>query len=194
MPPSFCVEPDDDARRALLTVARQALQAGQQSAVPLQVDSGDFARELSIPGAVFVTLTRDGALRGCVGSLEARAPLVQAVATAAYNAAYRDRRFDSPDADEIGQLEIEISLLSEMMPMTVSDRAELLQQLVPGQDGLLIEDRGMRATFLPKVWESMPRAEEFVAQLMQKAGLPATYWSPSIQCSRYHCLVFAESV
>ena len=128
MPPSFSVEPDSAGRRALLTVAREALYAGQQSGGPLQVDTDLYASELSVPGAVFVTLTRDGALRGCVGSLEARAPLVQAVATAAYNAAYRDRRFAALAAEEIGTLEIEISLLSDMMPMPVSTRADLLQQ------------------------------------------------------------------
>ncbi len=193
MLPSFCVEPDADGQQALLAVAREALYAGQQSGMPLQVDTGRYASELAVPGAVFVTLTRDGALRGCVGSLEARAPLVQAVATAAHNAAYRDRRFAALAGEEIVTLEIEISLLSEMMPMTVNNRAELLEQLMPGDDGLLIEDRGMRATFLPKVWEKIPQAEEFVSQLMRKAGLPAGYWSSSICCSRYHCLTFAET-
>ncbi len=176
-----------------MTVARQALQSGQQSGLPLEVDIDDYASELSVPSAVFVTLTRDGVLRGCVGSLEARTPLVQAVATAAHNAAYRDRRFDAPAADEIGALEIEISLLSEMVPLAVRDRAELLERLVPGRDGLLIEDRGLRATFLPKVWDKIPHANEFVGQLMLKAGLPAGYWSPSIRCSCYRCLVFAET-
>ncbi len=176
----------------MLAVAREALYAGQHSSLPLQVETDRYAGELSVPSAVFVTLTRDGALRGCVGSLEARSPLVQAVATAAHNAAYRDRRFAALGAEEIDTLEIEISLLSDMMPMPVGDRAELLQQLMPGLDGLLIEDRGMRATFLPKVWEKIPRAEEFVSQLMLKAGLPAAYWSPSICCSRYHCLSFAD--
>ncbi len=193
MLPSFSVEPDAHGRQALLAIAREALHAGQQSGSPLQVDTDRYASELSIPGAVFVTLTLEGALRGCVGSLEARAPLVQAVATAAHNAAYRDRRFDAIAAGEIGTLEIEISLLSDMMPMSVDTRAELLEQLVPGDDGLLIEDRGLRATFLPKVWEKIPRADEFVGQLMQKAGLPAGYWSSSIRCSRYHCLTFAET-
>ncbi len=193
MQPSFCVEPGASARQLLLALARQALDAGQHSDLPPQVNRLDYPQELSVDAAVFVTLTRDGALRGCVGSLEARTPLVQAVANAAHNAAYRDRRFDAIAADEIDALEIEISLLSEMVPMAVRDRDELLAQLEPGRDGLLIEDRGMRATFLPKVWQSIPRAEDFVGQLMLKAGMPAAYWSPSIRCSRYHCLTFTET-
>ncbi|MDJ0777258.1 MAG: AmmeMemoRadiSam system protein A [Gammaproteobacteria bacterium] len=193
MPLSFCVEPDADARRALLAVARQALHAGQQSGLPLKIDIADYAGELAVPGAVFVTLTRDGALRGCVGSLRPDAPLVQAVATAAHNAAYRDRRFDALAADEISALRIEISLLSEMVPLQVRDRAELLELLVPGEDGLLIEDNGLRATFLPKVWQKIPRAADFVGQLMLKAGLPAGHWSPSIVCSRYRCIDIAET-
>ena len=172
MQPSFCVEPDAGARQQLLALARQALSAGQHSDLPLQVNRLDYPQNLSVDAAVFVTLTRDGALRGCVGS--------------------RDRRFDALAADEIDALEIEISLLSEMVPMAVRDRAELLAQLEPGRDGLLIEDRGMRATFLPRVWQSIPQAEDFVGQLMLKAGLPAAYWSSSIRCSRYHCLSFAE--
>ena len=127
-----------------------------------------------------------------MGSLEAREPLVQAVATSAYNAAFRDRRFRAPDAGEIQALKIEISLLSDMSPLPAEERSQLLEALQPGIDGLLLEDRGYRATFLPKVWEKLPSPQEFVAQLMLKAGLPAEHWSPSMRCFRYRCLSFAE--
>ena len=192
MPPSFSVEPDSAAQRALLGIARDALRTGLTSARPLQIDLDAHPPSFAVACAVFVTLTRDGALRGCVGSLEAREPLVQAVATSAYNAAFRDRRFRAPDASEIESLRIEISLLSEMSPVSARERSQLIETLEPGIDGLLIEDGAYRATFLPKVWEKLPAPDEFVAQLMQKAGLPERHWSASTRCFRYRCLSFAE--
>jgi AmmeMemoRadiSam system protein A len=192
MPVSLCIDLDTAQRDSLLATARHSITAGFDREIPVAVDLEEFESLLVEPFAVFVTLLQSGALRGCIGSLEASQPLIQAVATSAYNAAFRDRRFRRLQVAELDQTQIEISVLSPMEPIVATGRQSLLEQLEPGVDGLLLEDRGRRATFLPKVWEKIEAGEDFVGQLMLKAGLPATHWSESVRCYRYRTLTFAE--
>jgi AmmeMemoRadiSam system protein A len=192
MPPFPCIELDPPQQRQLLRGARRSIEQGIESGVPPRLDIDRLEPVMREPAAVFVTLTLGGELRGCIGSLQARDALAQAVANAAFDAAFRDPRFIPVVADELARIEIEISVLSEMQSWQPGSRDALLQGLVPGIDGLLIEDRGHRATFLPQVWEKIASAEDFVGQLMLKAGLPAGYWSSSIQVHRYQTLSFHE--
>lgn len=193
MLPSPCIELGQDERARLLAIARRSLEQGLETGRAAAVDIDGVSQELAIPAAVFVTLTRDGELRGCVGSLQAAAPLAQAVADAAFNAAFRDRRFPALGADEVDAVRIEISVLSAMEPLEVSTREQLLQTLRPGVDGLLLEDRGYRSTFLPKVWEKITSPAEFLEHLYLKAGLGARHWSDTIRFHRYQALSFAEN-
>jgi AmmeMemoRadiSam system protein A len=193
MPPSHCVDLNRTEQTRLLGVARQSIQSGLVSARPLQIDLADCAESLRVLAAVFVTLTRDGELRGCIGSLQAVDPLLQAIANSAFNAAFRDRRFAQVDAAELDDLRIEISVLSRLEMLVVSTRQALLESLRPGVDGLLIEDRGRRSTFLPQVWEKIPEPQDFVEQLMLKAGLAADHWSCTIRVQRYQSLSFADN-
>lgn len=144
---------------------------------------------LDEPGASFVTLTKHGSLRGCIGTLEAYRPLGRDVAGHAVDAAVRDPRFWPVTADEYPELDIEVSVLSEPEPMPVADRAGLERMLRPGVDGLVLADRGgrHRATFLPQVWDELPEPHDFVAHLLAKAGLPASYdWrGGAMDCRRY---------
>ena len=193
MQPSLCVSLSEDEQVRLLDIARQSIHSGLESGRALQLDAADFDDNLRIEAAVFITLTRFGDLRGCIGSLQAADPLVQAVARSAFNAAFRDHRFGKIDNTEVDDLRIEISVLSKLEPVDAASRQMLLDDLQPGVDGLLMEDRGYRSTFLPKVWEKLPSANEFLGELMRKAGLPAAHWSDSIRFHRYHTLSFAEN-
>lgn len=193
MQPSLCVNLSEDERVRLLDIARQSIHSGLESGRALQLDAADFHDNLRIEAAVFITLTHFGDLRGCIGSLQAADPLVQAVARSAFNAAFRDHRFGKVDSTEVDDLRIEISVLSQLEPVDAVSRQTLLDDLQPGVDGLLMEDRGYRSTFLPKVWEKLPSANEFLGELMRKAGLPAGHWSDSIRFHRYHTLSFAEN-
>lgn len=193
MAPSFCIDLNADARLRLLRIARRSIRSGFDSGRALALSAEEVSGSLAVKSAVFITLTKAGKLRGCVGSLEPRTPLAQAVASAAYGAAFNDRRFDPLRDEEIERLHIEISVLSPMLPIEAVNRQELLEILEPGTDGLLIEDRGRRATFLPKVWDKIASPQEFVEQLLQKAELPAQHWSDSIRCYRYRALSFAET-
>jgi AmmeMemoRadiSam system protein A len=115
------------------------------------------------------------------------------VAHTAFLAAFRDLRFKPLVRDEAGSVRLEISVLSPMEKIHVTDEAELLNHLVPGTDGLVIVEGGRRATFLPKVWESLPEPRQFLDALKTKCGLPDDYWSERLEFFRYRTTVYAES-
>ena len=192
MAPSFCIDLSEPDRDQLLDIARRSIASGLSGGSALQLANGNLAGSLVVPLSSFVTLTRSGALRGCIGSLESSGPLAQSVADSAFKAAFRDSRFPPLEPAEIEDLIIEISVLSKLEPLTVANRADLVDQLQPGEDGLLLQDGSYRATFLPKMWEALSDPEEFLAQLLVKAGLSGDYWSESISFMRYRALSFGE--
>ncbi len=173
-----------NARVELLRVAGEAIAAGLRDA-RWQPDPADFLAPLRDHRASFVTLHVDRRLRGCIGTLEARDPLVVDVARNAWSAASRDARFPPIGMDEFQNVDIHISVLSVPEPVTVGSEAELLALMRPGIDGLILEEGYRRGTFLPSVWEQLPDPRDFLRQLKRKAGLPDQYWSASLQISRY---------
>ena len=192
MAPSFCIDLSEPDRDQLLDIARRSIESGLAGGSALQLGNGNLAGSLYIPLSSFVTLTHSGALRGCVGSLESTGPLAQSVADSAFKAAFSDSRFLPLEAAEIEDIIIEISVLSKLEPLTAANRADLVYQLQPGEDGLLLRDGSYRATFLPKMWETLSGPEEFLDQLLVKAGLSGDYWSESISFMRYRALSFGE--
>ena len=146
-----------------------------------------IAPELAEKGAAFVTLQKDGKLRGCIGSIVAHQPLIEDISQNAQKAAFQDPRFPRLTLDEIktGSIHIHISVLSPQTPMTFKDEADLLSQVRPHRDGLVLQDHGRRGVFLPSVWEQLPDARNFLNHLKRKAGLPETHWSDTVQIWRY---------
>jgi len=171
--------------RVLGAVARDAVERGVRERRPWLPSPGEYAAALRRPGASFVTLEADGALRGCVGGLEARRPLVVDVASHAFAAAFHDPRFPALEVSELPGLEIHVSVLGPPEPLAVAGEEELLALLRPGVDGLLLEDRDRRGTFLPQVWESLPEPRAFLRELKRKAGLAPDHWSDSLRVHRY---------
>jgi AmmeMemoRadiSam system protein A len=174
-----------EQRNTLLEIARNSIQNGLREGCPLPVNPEDFDPDLREHRASFVTLNRQGQLRGCIGHLQAIQPLVRDVAENAYSAAFNDNRFPPLSEPEFRDLDIHISVLSPAEPMEFDSEGDLLQQLRPGIDGLILEDGYYRGTFLPSVWEQLPTPELFLAHLKQKAGLPPNYWSDTLRVSRY---------
>jgi AmmeMemoRadiSam system protein A len=144
-------------------------------------------------GASFVTLTQEGKLRGCIGSLHAYRSLLDDVKANAVAAALHDPRFAPLALDELDYTQIEISLLSALQVMKISGENDAIAQLRPGIDGVVLEFGNYRSTFLPQVWEQLPGAAEFLAHLKRKAGLPARFWAVELQLSRYTVRKFKES-
>jgi AmmeMemoRadiSam system protein A len=166
-------------------VARRSIEWGAASSGPLPVESRNYPDPLQEIRSTFVTLEIDGELRGCIGSLEASLPLVTDVVRSAYKAAYEDPRFPPVSAEERGRLEIHISVLEPSTPMSFASEEDLLSQLRPGVDGLILRDGRAQATFLPDVWGSLPEPRDFLLQLKKKAGLGPDHWAPTLEVSRY---------
>lgn len=176
---------DDTDQQTLLQVAADSIRHGLETGNALKVEVTDYSAALKQPGACFVTLTIQRQLRGCIGMLQATRPLVEDVAQNAYSAAFEDSRFPPLNDAEYDQLEYHISILNPAEPIEFESEADLLQQLRPGVDGLILEDRGRRATFLPSVWDSLPSAADFLRHLKMKAGLAPDYWSNTLRAQRY---------
>lgn len=176
---------DDQSRGLLVQVAWDSIRHGLINGRPAPIHLESFPASLRAPGAAFVTLHAQGALRGCIGHLEATGPLVEDVAANAFAAAFRDPRFPPLVEQELTALDLEVSVLSAPESIGFKDEDDLLAQLRPGTDGLILEDRGARATFLPAVWDILPTPSEFLAELKHKAGLPRDHFSDTLRIRRY---------
>lgn len=136
-------------------------------------------------GATFVTLTQQGQLRGCIGSLEAHRPLADDIRANARFAAFRDPRFAPLTESELARTRVEVSLLTPAVPLSFSNETDAIRQMQPGVDGMIFECHGRRGTFLPQVWESLPEPRQFFLHLKQKAGFSPDFWSPDVKLYRY---------
>ncbi|WP_031434141.1 AmmeMemoRadiSam system protein A [Methylomarinum vadi] len=179
-----------DNQQILLQLARQSIENGFKTGHPLSVDLRDYPLELCKQRATFVTLEKNHNLRGCIGMLEAVFPLAEDVAENAFSAAFKDPRFPPVQKSEIDDLEIHISILSEPEPISFSSEEDLLAQIRPNVDGLILEEGHRRGTFLPSVWEMLPDKKQFLRHLKNKAGLPADYWSDTVKVYRYTTEMF----
>jgi AmmeMemoRadiSam system protein A len=169
----------------LLKIARDAIFqtfGKKKGTFPIM---GTIPAELMDERATFVTLTIGGRLRGCIGMLEACRLLAEDVAANARAAAFEDPRFPPLTKKEFEKLEIHISVLSPPEEMSFSSEEEVLRQIRPGVDGLILQDGFHRGTFLPSIWEELPEKEQFWAHLKLKAGLSADYWSDTARVFRY---------
>ncbi len=154
-----------------LHIAREAIHFGYDGSVMNEDEWLQRHPELGIKGATFVTLTLNGQLRGCIGSLIAHRPLIDDLISNAQSAAFRDPRFPPLSAEEFQRIKIEVSLLSEPIKLIYTDKEDLKRQIRSGIDGVIIRLRNYQATFLPQVWEELNEFETFFAHLGMKAGL-----------------------
>lgn len=172
-------------RASALRLAGDALRHRARSGRTAGVALQGFPAPLQSVGATFVTLTRGGRLRGCIGSLKAVRPLAEDIAANAAKAGFEDPRFRPVAEAELADAEVEVAILSRPAPLVFRDEADLLAQLRPGLDGLILQQGPRRGTFLPKVWESLPEPGAFLEALKAKAGLPRGHWSGEMTAWRY---------
>jgi len=177
----------------LLMLAAGAIRHWLDTGKPMNMDLSELDADLKQPGACFITLKRDGKLRGCIGSPEAGRPLGVDAAENGFRAAFKDPRFPALSAEEIPGLELSISVLSPKSPMTFTNEADFLRQLRPGIDGLVIEDGGRRALFLPSVWSQLPQTNDFVQHLKVKAGMNKDHWSETFKAWRFSACEMSAS-
>ena len=158
--------------KTMLKIARDAIM--EQFTGQRLIDTEALVKEyprLAEPGAVFVTLNEKGHLRGCIGSVEAHRPLIEDIIHNARAAAFSDSRFLPVEQDEMDDITIEISLLSEPEEIFYTDEEDLERKVVPGADGIILSKGFYRAVFLPQVWEKLPDFLTFFNHLCRKAGL-----------------------
>ncbi len=166
----------EEERQALLHLAREALELGVRGQKLPPLDWSSLPPRLREPGATFVTLTRDGRLRGCVGALEATQPLAEDVREHAIAAALYDYRFPPVTPAELPDIRLEVSYLTPLKPLQYSHPEDLPQLLRPGVDGVVLSDGLHKATFLPQVWNQLPDPEDFLSQLCLKMGAAPDLW------------------
>lgn len=176
---------DPTTQQAVLGTAATAIDAGLGRSIASPPDARRLPPPLADPRASFVTLTLERSLRGCCGTLEPARPLLLDVWHNAQASAFHDPRFPPLTLAEWRNLELEVSVLTPCERVVVASEQELLLGLVPGRDGLVLAWRGMRATFLPKVWEQVTDAEDFLRRLKQKAGWAADFWAADLEIWRY---------
>ena len=176
----------------LLNVARSAISNKLGQAMALPVPTGSAVGVLQDMGASFVTLNQRGQLRGCIGSLQAHRPLLADIQANAIAAALHDPRFSPLTLLELDITTVEVSVLSVMQPLSFTSEADALAQLRPGVDGLVFEFGRYRSTFLPQVWEQLPKARQFMAHLKHKAGLAPDFWAAEVRLQRYSVSKFKE--
>ncbi len=184
---------DEAGRRGLLDAAIASIDHGIKNGAMPSVTFRNLPRPLAAMRATFVTLTLNGQLRGCIGSYVAQRPLILDVTESAYKAAFADPRFAPLTAEELQRLDIEISILSMPRQIAAASQDELLAALRPDKDGLIIDDAGRRALFLPKVWEALPQPDDFLLHLKAKAGLPADHWSSRLRAYRFTTETFGRA-
>jgi AmmeMemoRadiSam system protein A len=172
-------------RQQMLSIAYDSIQHGLNLGTRIVLDLKKYSRDLQEHRACFVTLEIDELLRGCIGSLIAREPLVENIAYNAHSAAFHDPRFEPLQHDELPLLKISIAILSDSVPIAFSSEQELLEQIHPNIDGLILREGALCSTFLPAVWQQLPDPKDFLRHLKTKAGLDENYWSDSIRAERY---------
>lgn len=165
----------DRDRNALLALARSAIEAELlDGKFPLRPK--DPSPALMEKRGCFVTLHKKGDLRGCIGCIEPETSLVKGIEENALNAAFRDPRFPPLSAEELPEIEIEVSVLTPPKPLSFTDGEDLKAQLIPGIHGVILSRGWQRSTFLPQVWKQLPQKESFLGHLCRKAGMERDCW------------------
>jgi AmmeMemoRadiSam system protein A len=203
-PQDTSAEPEHMARRQitmtpydkqfLLRLARQTIEEAVTTGRMPEISSAGLSSSLTEPKGCFVTLQKDGQLCGCIGHIFPQEPLYRAVMDNARSAALEDPRFPRVQPEELGAIEIEISVLTVPQVLPFNSPEDLLRKLRPHVDGVVLTIGQRQATFLPQVWEQVPDKETFLAHLAAKAGLPPAAWrSPTTEVQTYQADAFKES-
>ncbi len=178
----------------LLKIARASILYFMENGTEPEISHSEYKNELLWQKrGTFVTLTINGELRGCIGTILPVNPLIVDVSQNAINAAFRDPRFYPLTRMEFPLIDIEISVLTVPEKVEFEDWQELLSKIRPGKDGIIIRQGMFQATFLPQVWKELPDKEQFFTHLCLKAGLPGDcYKSKKLEVYRYSVEAFSE--
>ncbi len=181
-----------EEEQLLLNICHASIKEGLINKRSLKIRPIDYGKNLRRKGACFVTLKKKEALRGCIGSIRPLKPLIVDAANNAFSAAFRDSRFSRLTEEEYEECSLSLSVLSQPECMKFDSEEDLIRQLRPGVDGLILTEGDCCGVFLPLVWEKLPTAKLFFAHLKSKAGLSSHYWSNTLQVERYTASLISE--
>lgn len=180
----------NDARALLLPIARSAIVNALGGKASVRAPLPDWLYDQA---ACFVTLRKQGELRGCRGTVMAYRPLIDDLTANAVMAALVDPRCEPLQRKELNKTAIEVSILSPIEPILFTDEDDAISRLRAGVDGVFLDWHGCRGTFLPQVWHGLPDPREFIVQLKNKAGLPDDFWAEDLQLYRYTVSNWSET-
>jgi len=185
---------DEKDKKFLLSLARKSILHYLSSGMMLHLSPSEVpSKRLVENRASFVTLRKGKELRGCIGTLEAYRPLFIDVINNAVASAVEDPRFLPLTIQELRQVKISISVLTEPKELSVKSPEELLEKLIPNKHGLILQQGVARATFLPSVWKELQDKNEFLRHLSIKAGLGPNGWRrPGTRFFIYETIEFSE--
>ncbi len=171
--------------KTIINIAARTIKYSTSSYKQPNIDIASFSPQLQINRATFITIKKDGNLRGCMGTIHPTEPFILNIVKNTYKAALKDPRFPPLRGNELSNIEITISLLSPLQKLSIKDEQDLLMQIKPNVDGLLIKDGIKQSVFLPQVWHEIPNKLDFIACLKQKAGLRSNHWSLNFQVWKF---------
>ncbi len=183
--------------KTLIMLARQTIAHKLGLSIPdedrQKIESVVHDSSLKQTRGTFVTLHRHGKLRGCIGSIVAVESILENIRHNAINAAFGDPRFPPLQKKEFNELDIGVSILTDPKLLAYENGNELLSRLRPRIDGVILRDGLASATFLPQVWEQLPRTEDFLSHLCIKAGLASNAWQTGkLEVFTYQAQCFSE--
>lgn len=177
------------ARQTIMEIFGKSLPEDEIRAITKELDD----EKINQIRGVFVTLTIQGRLRGCIGNLSGYYPMRKGVMKNAVNAALHDTRFPPLTVDELALLNISVSILSQPQPFPYVNGDDLMRRLKRGVDGVILKQGVYSATFLPQVWEQLPEPVDFLSHLAAKAGLSPESWkNGNVEVSTYQVQYFEE--
>lgn len=183
----------EEQGKYLIKVARKTIEDAFLNKREEEPEDKNLPAVFHARRGTFVTLTINGNLRGCIGHIIPHESIIEGVRVNAINAAFRDPRFPPLSRDELDRIKIEVSILTNPRPLKYKDAQDLLAKLRPGIDGVIIKKGFHEATFLPQVWEQLPRKEDFLTHLCLKAGLDGDAWRRGdLEVSTYQVQAFEE--
>ncbi len=169
----------------LLTLAWQSIAHGLKTGKPLAIDLSGYPEELSASKATVVSLAVNNRPQGSFGRLHPIRPLAEDVCENAFAAAFCDQHCQALTESQLDALEITIEIVSPLTALHGATELDLIGQLKPHIDGLLLHAGTHHTFLLPSNWETYPAPFKFMQHLKHKAGLPPTYWSQAIQIYRF---------
>lgn len=173
----------------VINICKESINAGLENK---KYSPENYPCVLEEYGASFITIELNGDLRGCIGSIIAHRPLIQDLIKNAHSAAFADPRFFPLTQDEFQNIKISVSLLTKPQKMSFENEADLLEQIKPYEDGLIIREGAKQGVFLPVVWEELPDKQEFLNHLKLKAGLDRNYFSDTIEVFKFKAVKITQ--